>query len=77
VLQELNPREAMIIRLRFGIGPDRSRTLEQVGERLRLSRERVRQLEWGALAKIKASPRCGELADLLGIEGRPGLRASP
>lgn len=77
VLQELNPREATIIRLRFGLGPDCSRTLEQVGERLRLSRERVRQLEWGALAKIKASPRCGELADLLGLEGRPDLRTSP
>jgi len=74
VLQELNPREATIIRMRFGIGRDASRTLEQIGARLRLSRERVRQIEAIALAKIKASPVCRELADLFGIGTMPGLR---
>ena len=43
------------------------RTLEQIGGRLRLSRERVRQIEGLALAKIKASPLCRELAELFGV----------
>lgn len=67
VLQELNPREETIIRMRFGIGREAARTLEQIGERLRLSRERVRQLESMALAKIKASPLCRDLAELFGV----------
>jgi len=75
VLGELDSREETIIRLRFGIGREAARTLEQVGERLRLSRERVRQIEWRALAKIKASPLCRELAELLGVGESPGLRA--
>jgi len=61
-LRQLNPREETILRMRFGIGREATRTLEQIGERLRLSRERVRQIEWLALAKIKASPLCRELA---------------
>jgi RNA polymerase primary sigma factor len=61
VLRQLNPREETILRMRFGIGREETRTLEQ---RLRLSRERVRQIEWLALAKIKASPLCRELRSL-------------
>jgi len=74
VLQGLNPREQTIIRMRFGIGREASRTLEQIGERLRLSRERVRQIEAIALAKIKASPMCRELADMFGIAAMSGFR---
>jgi len=66
-LGELDPRERMIVRMRFGIGRDATRTLAQIGDSLRLSRERVRQLEAAALTKIKASPLCRELAELLGI----------
>lgn len=66
VLRELSPREESIVRMRFGIGRDASRTLEQIGQRLRLSRERVRQIEGLALAKIKASPLCRDLAELFG-----------
>jgi RNA polymerase primary sigma factor len=54
VLRELDPRSELIIRMRFGIGRDVASTHAQIGERLRLSRERVRQLEVAALAKIKA-----------------------
>jgi len=74
VLQELNPREETIIRMRFGIGREASRTLEQIGERLRLSRERVRQIEAIALKKIKISPVCRELAEMFGIGETSGLR---
>jgi RNA polymerase primary sigma factor len=66
VLRELNSREETVVRMRFGIGREAARTLEQIGERLRLSRERVRQIEKLALAKIKASPVCRELAELFG-----------
>jgi RNA polymerase primary sigma factor len=75
VLRELNPREQKIVRMRFGFGREAARTLEQVGQRLRLSRERVRQIEGLALAKIKASPLCRDLAELFGAVGTPGLRA--
>jgi RNA polymerase sigma factor (sigma-70 family) len=62
VLCELDPREETILRMRFGIGRDVTRTLEQIGEQLRLSRERVRQIESLALAKMRASPLCRHLA---------------
>jgi RNA polymerase primary sigma factor len=67
VLRELNPREETIVRMRFGIGREAARTLAQVGERLRLSRERVRQIEAVALKKIKASPLCRDLAELFSV----------
>ena len=75
VLRELNPREQTIIRMRFGIGREHARTLEQIGERLRLSHERVRQIQCKALAKIKASPLCCDLAELFGVGETPGFRA--
>jgi RNA polymerase primary sigma factor len=67
LLRELQPREETILRMRFGIGHEAARTLEQIGERLRLSRERVRQVEGRALAKIKASPVCRDLAEFFGV----------
>jgi len=82
VLRKLSPRENTIIRMRFGIGHDATRTLAEIGMILRLSRERVRQIEVGALAKIKASPLCLELGRFFGIRddagvvaGSPGARA--
>jgi RNA polymerase primary sigma factor len=74
-LQALNKREETILRLRFGIGRETSRTLEQIGALLLLSRERVRQIESVALAKIKASPLRRDLAELFGLRGEGGLRA--
>jgi RNA polymerase primary sigma factor len=73
-LGKLNSREATIIRMRFGIGHEASRTLQQIGDKLRISRERVRQLEALALSKIKASPLCRELAELFGIAETPQLQ---
>ena len=74
VLRELTPRQETIVRMRFGIGREAARTLEQIGQRLRLSRERVRQIEGLALEKIKASPLCRDLAELFGAVGQPRLR---
>ncbi len=53
LLNTLSEREAKIIRLRFGIDEDRDHTLEEVGERLSLTRERIRQIEKVALRKLK------------------------
>ena len=71
VLRGLKPREEAIIRMRFGIGREALRTLEEIGKHLRLSRERVRQIEWIALSKMRRSPRCRELASLLGARAAP------
>lgn len=57
LLSVLDPREAEIVRLRFGLQLDRVRTLEEVGDQLRLSRERVRQLQSSALQKLRDPAR--------------------
>ena len=53
ILSTLTPREQTVIRLRFGIGQDHPRTLEQVGQNLSVTRERIRQIEAKALKKLK------------------------
>jgi RNA polymerase primary sigma factor len=50
----LTPREQSVITLRYGIGDGRSRTLLEIGKEMGISRERVRQLEWRALAKLRS-----------------------
>jgi RNA polymerase primary sigma factor len=54
-LQSLTEREAEVIRLRFGLGESGDHTLEEVGEHLRVTRERVRQIETKALRKLQSS----------------------
>ena len=53
ILQTLNPREEKVIRMRFGIGVNRSHTLEEVGRHLSITRERVRQIEETAKDKMR------------------------
>ncbi len=53
VLDSLEPREAEIIRLRFGIGGNRPKTLEEVGQHFNITRERVRQLQNMALQRMR------------------------
>ena len=53
LLAALEPREAEIIRLRFGLGGERPETLEEVGQRFNVTRERVRQLQNYALQKLR------------------------
>jgi RNA polymerase primary sigma factor len=74
-LRALKPREEEVIRMRFGIGREALRTLEEIGQQLRLSRERVRQIEWLALSKMKHSPLYRELAGLFGVGAALRLRA--
>ena len=54
LLNELTPREAAVVRMRFGIDVGEARTLEEVGAQYELTRERVRQIEVKALRKLKA-----------------------
>ena len=51
----LNPREAAVIKMRFGLDEYSEHTLEQIGQSLSLTRERVRQIEAKALRKLRAS----------------------
>ncbi len=53
LLAPLTEREGEILRLRFGLDHDEPRTLEQIGERLNVSRERIRQIETRALLKLR------------------------
>jgi RNA polymerase primary sigma factor len=54
-MKPLSDREKEILRLRYGLGTDREYTLEEIGRRLSLTRERVRQIEAGAVAKMRKS----------------------
>ena len=65
VLDELTPREREVLELRFGLSAGRSRTLSEVGEIFSLTRERIRQIETKALAKLRHPSRAGKLRDYL------------
>jgi RNA polymerase primary sigma factor len=54
-LDKLKPKEAKILALRYGLGNDQSHTLEEIGKSFSLTRERIRQIEAAALAKIRKS----------------------
>jgi RNA polymerase primary sigma factor len=60
VLGTLPAREARIVRLRFGLGQDRAYTLEEVGQKFGLTRERIRQIESKALRRLR-HPTCARL----------------
>jgi len=53
ILEKLQPRERDVVRLRFGLDDGYQRTLEEVGAELKITRERVRQLELRALRKLR------------------------
>jgi RNA polymerase primary sigma factor len=53
LLRELSPREARVLRLRYGLEDGKTRTLKEIAQKFGLSRERIRQIEREALAKIR------------------------
>ncbi|MBN1284988.1 MAG: RNA polymerase sigma factor RpoD [Anaerolineae bacterium] len=65
VLATLTPREARILRLRFGLQNGRSYTLEEVGQKFGLTRERIRQIEGRALRRLRHPRRSRQLKDYL------------
>ena len=67
---ELPPRMGYVLHLRFGLIDDRSRTLEEVGQLLGVTRERTRQIERQALGMLKSSPEVVELLDSMDLDDR-------
>ncbi len=65
VLSTLTPREAKVLRLRFGLEDGRPRTLEEVGKEFEVTRERIRQIEAKALRKLRHPSRSKKLKDFL------------
>jgi RNA polymerase primary sigma factor len=65
ILGTLSPREARVLRLRFGLNNDKAYTLEEVGEKFGLTRERIRQIEGKALRRLRHPRRARQLKDYL------------
>ncbi|MCZ6600487.1 MAG: RNA polymerase sigma factor RpoD/SigA [Acidobacteria bacterium] len=64
-LTELDDKEEIIVKLRFGLGDQEPKTLKEIGEMLGLSRERIRQIEVQALQKLSRSQRSNHLRSYL------------
>jgi RNA polymerase primary sigma factor len=69
VLCSLNDRERQVLELRFGIGDGNARTLEEVGQQFRVTRERIRQIEAKALRKMRHPTRLKQLDGFLEMDG--------
>ena len=65
VMSTLTPREAKVLRLRFGLDDGKARTLEEVGKEFKVTRERIRQIEAKALRKLRHPSRSKKLRDYL------------
>ncbi len=65
ILETLTPREAKVLRMRFGIGMNTDHTLEEVGKQFDVTRERIRQIEAKALRKLRHPSRSEHLRSFL------------
>ncbi len=65
VMSTLTPREAKVLRLRFGLDDGKARTLEEVGKEFDVTRERIRQIEAKALRKLRHPSRSKKLRDYM------------
>ena len=65
VMKTLTPREAKVLRLRFGLDDGKSRTLEEVGKQFNVTRERIRQIEAKALRKLRHPSRSKKLKEYM------------
>ena len=65
VLDALTPREAKVLRMRFGIDMNTDHTLEEVGKQFDVTRERIRQIEAKALRKLRHPSRSEQLRSFL------------
>ena len=66
VMSTLTPREAKVLKLRFGLEDGKARTLEEVGREFEVTRERIRQIEAKALRKLRHPSRSKKLKDYMG-----------
>ncbi len=66
VMNTLTPREAKVLKLRFGLEDGKARTLEEVGREFEVTRERIRQIEAKALRKLRHPTRSKKLRDYMG-----------
>ena len=66
VMSTLTPREAKVLKLRFGLEDGKARTLEEVGKEFDVTRERIRQIEAKALRKLRHPSRSKKLKDYMG-----------
>ncbi len=66
IMQTLTPREAKVLKLRFGLEDGKARTLEEVGREFDVTRERIRQIEAKALRKLRHPSRSKKLRDYMG-----------
>jgi RNA polymerase primary sigma factor len=64
-LDELDPKEEKVVKLRFGLDGEEPKTLKGIGEMMNLSRERIRQIEAQALDKLNRSQKCQQLRGYL------------
>ena len=64
-LGDLSPREAQVLRLRFGLNDGNEYTLEEVGQKFGLTRERIRQIEGKALRQLRHPRKARELKEYL------------
>ncbi len=74
VLSSLTPREAKVLRMRFGIDMNTDHTLEEVGKQFDVTRERIRQIEAKALRKLRHPSRSDMLRSFLEVEKDPNQR---
>ena len=65
VMSTLTPREAKVLRLRFGLDDGKARTLEEVGKEFQVTRERIRQIEAKALRKLRHPSRSKKLKEYM------------
>ena len=65
IARTLNEREAFVLRLRYGLGDGRKRTLDEIGRGMCVTRERVRQIELRAMRKLREPEASGMLRDYL------------
>ena len=70
VLDSLSPREAKVLRMRFGIEMQSDHTLEEVGKQFDVTRERIRQIETKALRKLRHPSRADKLKSFIESDGK-------
>lgn len=65
IVDELDEKEALVLKLRFGLDDDQPHTLQEIGNRLNLTRERIRQIEQKAMRKLALSHQLQQLRGYL------------